>query len=64
MDYIEAIENKLGIKAKKEMLPMQQGDLVETLSDTNTLAEWIDFKPNTSIKKGISLFIDWFKDFL
>ncbi len=63
MDYIEAIENKLGIKAIKEMLPMQQGDLIETLSDNNNLAEWIDFKPNTSIKRGISLFIDWFKDF-
>ena len=63
MDYIEAIENKLGIKAKKIMLPMQPGDVPETVSDTNKLEEWIDFKPNTSINKGISLFIDWFKDY-
>ncbi len=63
MDYIEAIENKLGIKAKKIMLPIQPGDVPETVSDTNTLEEWIDFKPNTSINNGISKFIDWFKDF-
>ena len=63
MDYIEAIEIKLGIKAKKIMLPMQPGDVPETVSDTNELEEWIDFKPNTSINKGISLFVDWFKDY-
>ena len=63
MDYIEAIEKKLGIKAKKIMLPIQPGDVPETVSDTNTLEEWIDFKPNTSINNGISKFIDWFKDF-
>ena len=45
------------------MLPIQAGDVPETLADTNELEDWIDYKPNTSINKGISLFVDWFKDF-
>tara|TARA_A100001035_G_C27762138_1_gene491776 strand:+ start:503 stop:1522 length:1020 start_codon:yes stop_codon:yes gene_type:complete len=63
MDYISEIEKKLGIVAKKKFLPMQPGDVMSTSADTTLLESWIDYKPNTPIKKGISLFIDWYKDY-
>ena len=63
MDYVKAIEDYLGIVAKKEFLPMQKGDVRATSADTSSLEEWIGFKPNTSIKKGVSQFLDWYKNF-
>ncbi len=63
MSYIKAIEDYLGIEAKKEFLPMQKGDVKATSADTSSLEEWIGFKPNTSIKKGVSKFLDWYKKF-
>jgi len=63
MDYIEAIENELGKKAKKIMMPLQPGDVPVTVADTLELEKWIDFKPNTSIQKGIRSFIKWYREF-
>ncbi len=63
MRYIEALENILGIKAKKIFEPIQPGDVKETLADTNSLENWIDFKPNTSIELGIRKFVEWYKMF-
>jgi len=63
MDYISCIENALGIKAKKEFLPMQPGDVQRTESDTNALNKWIGFKPNTSIKDGVNNFVKWYLEF-
>lgn len=60
MDYIGALEKHLGMKAKKDFLPIQPGDVAQTSSDTNELNNWIDFKPNTSIDFGISKFVDWY----
>ncbi len=63
IDYIRAIEDELGIKAKKLLLPMQQGDVAATESNSTKLEEWINFKPNTPIKVGIKKFIKWYRDF-
>ena len=63
MDYISCIENTLGIKAKKEFLPMQPGDVQRTESDTDALNKWIGFKPNTSIKDGVNNFVKWYLEF-
>ena len=63
MDYVKALEKALKIKAKKEFLPMQPGDVKATYADTQDLENWIDFKPNTSIEKGINEFVLWYKDF-
>tara|TARA_Y100001968_G_scaffold154384_2_gene141021 strand:+ start:182 stop:1216 length:1035 start_codon:yes stop_codon:yes gene_type:complete len=63
MEFIEAIESSLNIKAKKQLLPIQPGDVPATASSTKLLEEWINFKPNTSIQKGVSLFVEWYKDF-
>ncbi len=62
-DYIKAIEDKLGIKAKKQLLPMQPGDVPATVSDCKSLESFINYKPNTSIEYGIGKFIDWYRKF-
>ena len=61
--FIEAIEDELGIKSKKLLLPIQPGDVPITSSDTSLLESWIDFKPQTSVREGIRKFISWYKDF-
>ena len=62
-DYINAIENALGKKAKKSYLPMQPGDVASTFSDCSNLESYIDYKPKTSIEKGVNAFIKWYKEF-
>ncbi len=63
MDYIEAIESALGIKARKEFLPMQLGDVTCTAADTSALEAWTGFKPNTTVKDGVAHFVEWYRDF-
>ena len=63
MDYIRAIESALDAKAIKEFLPMQPGDVPATASDTSTLEAWVDFKPNTAVKDGVTNFVKWYRDF-
>ena len=62
-EYINAIENSLNMKAKKEFLPMQPGDVASTFSDCTSLESFINYKPNTPIKKGVREFIKWYKTF-
>ncbi|NEW84901.1 MAG: NAD-dependent epimerase [Mariniphaga sp.] len=61
MDFIEAIESKLGIEAIKELLPMQPGDVPMTWADTSDLEANLDYRPDTPIKEGVGRFIDWYK---
>ena len=63
MEFISEIENTLGIKAKKEFLEMQPGDVANTFADTTALEKWINYKPNTSVKDGITEFVEWYKKF-
>jgi UDP-glucuronate 4-epimerase len=63
MDFITAIEEKLGVEAKKEFLPLQAGDVPATYADVEDLFKEVDFRPETSIKDGISNFIDWYKQY-
>ena len=63
MDFIDEIEKKLGIAAKRNMLPMQPGDVPATYADVTDLVNDLGYKPDTSIKAGISSFIDWYLDY-
>ena len=63
MDYIEAIENELNLKAKKELLPLQPGDVPDTYADVDYLVKEFDYKPQTPLKKGIKDFVDWYKEY-
>jgi len=63
MNFIEALENKLGRKAEKNMLPIQAGDVPSTYADVSDLIADLDYKPQTSIEDGINNFVDWYLDF-
>jgi len=63
MDYIEALEASLGKKAKKELLPLQLGDVPNTYADVDDLEHQFGYKPSTSVKKGIENFSVWYKNF-
>ena len=63
MDFIEALEEKIGKKAKKNLLPIQPGDVPSTYADVSDLIEDLGYKPQTSIKEGISNFVDWYREF-
>ena len=58
--FIEAIENKLGKKAEKIMMPMQPGDVFKTYADVNALKTELDYNPSTSVQDGVNNFIDWY----
>ena len=60
MDFIEAIETKLGIKAQKELLPMQPGDVPMTWADTTDMQTNLNYCP---IETGVNNFINWYKDY-
>ena len=63
MDYILEIERAYGAEAKKEMMDMQPGDVVETYADIAKTTEDLGYKPTTPISVGIPKFIAWFKDY-
>lgn len=63
MTYVEALESALGIEAKKNLLPMQPGDVHETSSDSSPLFEATGFKPQTQVLEGVRKFVDWYKDY-
>ncbi|MRT23735.1 SDR family NAD(P)-dependent oxidoreductase [Enterobacteriaceae bacterium RIT697] len=63
MTYIESLEKALGIEAKKNMLPMQPGDVLGTSADTQPLYQAINFRPQTSVEQGVQHFVDWYRRF-
>ncbi len=63
MDFIEALEKKLGKVAKKNMLPIQAGDVPSTYADVSDLIADLGYKPETTIEEGINNFVDWYLEF-
>lgn len=63
MKYIELIELKLGKTAKKNFLPMQPGDVLASLADTNDLELETGYRPGTPVEVGVSAFVDWYLDY-
>lgn len=63
MTFIETLEDVIGIKAKKEYLPMQAGDVYQTYADVSELEKNFGFKPQTTIREGLTNFINWYRDF-
>ncbi|MEZ7213283.1 NAD-dependent epimerase [Klebsiella spallanzanii] len=61
MDYITALEEALGMKAEKNMMPIQPGDVLETSADTKPLYDMVGFRPQTTVKQGVKNFVDWYK---
>lgn len=61
-DFITTIERHLGKISKKEMHPMQPGDVIQTYADSSELIKDYDYTPNTSIYEGLKQFVEWFKN--
>ena len=63
MDYIGALEQSLGKKAKINFLPLQPGDVPDTCANVDNLKTKFNYKPSTSITEGVSNFVKWYKDY-
>lgn len=63
MDFIGALERELGIEAKKNMLPLQPGDVPDTYADVEALVEDVGYTPGTPIEQGIAAFVAWYKEY-
>ena len=63
MDFIEILENSFGLKAKKEFLPLQEGDMQDTYADISDLEKDFGYRPSTTLEEGIFNFVSWFKEY-
>lgn len=63
LDFIEAIEGRLGRKALREYLPMQPGDVYQTWADCSRLQHDFGYSPTTALREGIAHFVDWYRDY-
>ncbi|KGH17756.1 NAD-dependent epimerase [Comamonas thiooxydans] len=63
MDYIAALEGALQITARKQMLPIQPGDMHSTSADTRALQAWVGFSPAMPVATGVQHFVDWYRSF-
>ena len=63
LDFIGCIEDALGRKAHKNLLPLQDGDVPATYADVDALRDWVGFAPATDIQTGIRRFVDWYRGY-
>ncbi len=63
MDFIQTLERKLGKKAQKEYLPMQDGDVASTYADVSSLMEDFGYAPKVGLDEGIEVFVTWYRQF-
>jgi UDP-glucuronate 4-epimerase len=61
LDVVALLEQALGKKAKRELLPMQPGDVPDTFADVSALEREVGFRPNTPIAEGVKRFVDWYR---
>ena len=62
MDYVTALEDALGIEAKKTFLPMQDGDVPATFASADLLEALIGYKPSTPVSEGVPAFVAWYRE--
>ena len=63
MHYIEVLENCLGRKAEKNLLPLQPGDVPATYADVSDLVSDVGYKPDMSVEQGIANFVAWYREY-
>ena len=63
LDYISCIEDALGMKAQKNLLPLQDGDVPATYADVDALRDWVGFTPATDIRTGVARFVEWYRKY-
>ena len=63
MDFIDAIEQALGVTAQKNLMPLQDGDVPATFADVSALTAWTGFTPATPVRDGVDRFVAWYRDY-
>ena len=63
MRYIEVLEDCLGKKAVKNLLPLQPGDVPDTYADVSDLVRDTGYRPDTPVEEGVARFVDWYLDY-
>lgn len=63
LHFIDVLEQCIGKKAKKNMLPIQPGDVPDTYADVSDLIADVGYKPGVSVEKGVSSFVDWYRTY-
>ncbi len=63
MEYIEAAEKALGVKATLNLLPMQLGDVEKTSADVEDLERDVGFRPATPVEEGVRRFVEWYREY-
>jgi UDP-glucuronate 4-epimerase len=61
--YIEVLEECLGRRAQKNLLPMQPGDLPDTYADVEALARDVGYRPSTDLETGVKRFVEWYLEY-
>jgi UDP-glucuronate 4-epimerase len=61
LDFIGCIESAVGMTAKKNLLPLQDGDVPATYANTDALNAWVGFVPATPVQAGIERFVAWYR---
>lgn len=62
-DFITAIETAIGTKAKRNLMPMQSGDVPATWADASLLKSLTGYEPKTAVPEGVEAFVDWYRDY-
>jgi UDP-glucuronate 4-epimerase len=63
LEFVETLEDAIGIKARRNLLPMQPGDVPATYADVDDLARDVGFQPNTPLAVGIARFVEWYRSY-
>lgn len=63
LEYVEAVEDAIGRKAIREMLPLQPGDVPDTFADATELVNAVGYKPDTPVKTGVANFVAWYRSY-
>jgi UDP-glucuronate 4-epimerase len=63
LDFVDCLEAALGMKAQRNLLPMQAGDVVKTWADVSALADWIGFSPQVEVAAGVEQFVRWYRQY-
>ncbi|MDD5287376.1 MAG: NAD-dependent epimerase [Desulfuromonadaceae bacterium] len=61
--FIDVLEECLGKKAERNLLPMQPGDVFSTCANVDDLSEAVGFRPNTTIEEGLARFVEWYREY-
>jgi UDP-glucuronate 4-epimerase len=62
-EYIEALEEAIGKKAERNLLPLQAGDVPDTYADVSDLERELGYKPRTSVREGVANFVKWYQEY-